>query len=257
MSRMMSGARRLSGTPSYLMNLTGWTIRVSLAAVLLALPGGRAGAQAASSNDDGPVAANPDFSRSHPIGNDTVLRMVKAGLDDSIVIQTIETRPGHFDTEPDDLIALKQAGVSPGVIAAMQARSAGLAIRKPQNDAGNANTPSARMTVGPAAVAAGVDEIGVYYKDRDGQWTPLKTERVQFKSGAWAKSTFTNNIVKQDLIGRGVRFPALPAQVARARVPCENRRRFPLRNRLGPRRGGISPPQDGSADVYLYRAQGH
>jgi hypothetical protein len=41
----------------------------------------------------------------------------------------------------------------------------------------------------------------VYYQDNDGQWVPLKTERVQFKSGGWVKSTLTNNIVKQDLNG--------------------------------------------------------
>lgn len=167
-------------------------------AILVLASGGRAGAQAANASDEGPVAPKLDVSRTHAIDNETVLRMVKAGLDDSIIIQTIEIRPGHYDTEPDDLIALKQAGVSPGVIAAMQARSAGLPTRAKLSEPAG---PSARMTVGPAAVAAGVDEIGVYYKDKDGEWTPLKTERVQFKSGGWVKSTLTNNIIKQDLNG--------------------------------------------------------
>ena len=73
------------------------------------------------------------------------------------------------------------------VIAAMQAHSAGLAVR----------------TAGPnpTALAPGLDEIGVYYKDKDGQWVPLKSERVEFKSGGWLKSAVTNNIVKQDQNG--------------------------------------------------------
>lgn len=154
-----------------------------------------AAAQVAASSDDGPVTPGGDVVRAHPIGNDTIVKMSKAGLDDTVIVQTIETQAGHYDTAPDDLIALKSAGVSGRVIAAMQARSAGLVIR--HNDAGGRTGPGASA----AAVAAGVDEIGVYYKDRDGVWTPLRTERVQFKSGGWAKSTFTNNIVKQDLNG--------------------------------------------------------
>jgi hypothetical protein len=115
--------------------------------------------------------------------------MSKAGLDDSVIIQTIQTQPGHYDTSPDTLIALKNAGVSQQVIAAMQARTAGLVFH-------------AKDKIDPAPLSAGVDEIGVYYQDRKtGEWLPLKTERVQFKSGGWAKSTFTHDIIKQDMNG--------------------------------------------------------
>jgi hypothetical protein len=116
--------------------------------------------------------------------------MAKAGLDDTVILQTIQTQPGRYETSPDDLIALKGAGVSQRVIAAMQARSAGLSARH-----------AAAGTADPAPLATGIDEIGVYYKDTDSQWVPLKTERVQFKSGGWLKSTATYNIVKQDQNG--------------------------------------------------------
>ena len=46
-----------------------------------------------------------------------------------------------------------------------------------------------------------MDEIGVYYKDKDESWIPLKTELVQYKSGGWLKSAATHDIVKQDLNG--------------------------------------------------------
>ena len=142
-----------------------------------------------TSAEDGPLPSSGDVSRAHFINNDTIIKMTKAGLDDTVIIQTIQTQPGHYSTTPDDLIALKNAGVSQQVIAAMQARAAGLAFHPNEK-------------VNPAPLSAGVDEIGVYYQDtRTGEWLPLKTERVQFKSGGWVKSTFTDGIIKQDMNG--------------------------------------------------------
>ncbi len=139
--------------------------------------------------DDGPLQPSSDVAKPHLIDNDAIIKMSKAGLDETVIIQTIQTQPGHYDTSPDSLITLKNAGVSQQVIAAMQARSAGLAFH-------------ASEKINPAPLSAGVDEIGVYYQDKKtGEWIPLKTERVQFKSGGWAKSTFTHNIVKQDMNG--------------------------------------------------------
>ena len=153
---------------------------------------------------DGPALPKADVSHQHAITNDTIVKMSKAGLDDTVIVQTIQTQPGAYDTSPDDLIALKDAGVSQRVIAAMQARTAGLAIR------------SGKPSVDPAPLAAGVDEIGVYYQDKDGGWIPLKTERVQFKSSGWLKSTVTHDIIKQDQNGHldGPKSPlALPTGV--------------------------------------------
>ena len=82
-------------------------------------------AQSATS-DDGPLQPSSDVSKPHFIDNDAIVKMSKAGLDDAVIIQTIQTQPGHYDTSPDNLISLKNAGVSQQVIAAMQARSAGL-----------------------------------------------------------------------------------------------------------------------------------
>jgi hypothetical protein len=51
--------------------------------------------------------------------NDDVVKMVKAGLEDSIIIAKIKTSKCQFDTEPDTLITLKQSGVSSAVLRAM------------------------------------------------------------------------------------------------------------------------------------------
>lgn len=56
--------------------------------------------------------------------NDSIIKMVKAGLSDDVVIATVNASPGQYSTAPDALIALKQAGVSDKVIAAVVSRSA-------------------------------------------------------------------------------------------------------------------------------------
>jgi hypothetical protein len=51
--------------------------------------------------------------------NDDILKMAKAGLDDSIIIAKIKSSNCQFDTAPDTLIGLKQNGVSSAVLRAM------------------------------------------------------------------------------------------------------------------------------------------
>ena len=46
-----------------------------------------------------------------------------------------------------------------------------------------------------------VNEIGVYYKDRNGTWQPMESEVVHIKSGGFIKSTLTRGIIKEDRNG--------------------------------------------------------
>lgn len=142
---------------------------------------------------DGPLQSGHDYSRPRPLDNDTLLRMHAAGLGDDVLIQTVRLQPGHYDTNPDQLIALKKAGLSDAVLAAMQqhnAQAAGLASHP---------VPTAQSKL--TAASAGLDEIGVYYRGKTGEWIPLHTERVVFKQGGAMKSLLTNNIVKKDMNG--------------------------------------------------------
>ena len=125
--------------------------------------------------------------------NESIIKMVKAGLSDDIVISTINSQPAKYSTGPDDLISLKSAGVSDKVIGAMVAKSSG-------SPAGA--TPAAPATA-PAAVPAGagpVNEVGVYY-NKGGAWTDLNPEVVNFKTGGVLKSIGTAGIVKGDVNG--------------------------------------------------------
>ena len=54
--------------------------------------------------------------------NDAIMKMTKAGLGDDLILSSIKAQPGQFSTGADDLIALKTAGVSDKVIAAMMGK---------------------------------------------------------------------------------------------------------------------------------------
>lgn len=157
-----------------------------LTAVLL--PGASLLARAQDDVAEGPL--NPPKVRKPAVLTDeAVMRMTEAGLDQALILQTVRTQPGEYQTGPDDLIALKNAGVSSAVIAAMVAHGSGLAEHAAERP----------VTVVP--LAPDVDENGVYYKDHDGKWVLVWPELVHYQSGGWIKSTVTHGIVKKDRNG--------------------------------------------------------
>jgi hypothetical protein len=128
------------------------------------------------------------------LNNESIIKMVNAQLSDDVIITTINASPGAYDTTPDALIALKQAGVSSKVIAALVAKSAPV----PSDSA----APSTPDTAAPSApLPSGVDNIGAYYKDSGGNWQPLPTEVVIFQSGGMIKHVASAGLMKEDLNG--------------------------------------------------------
>lgn len=61
------------------------------------------------------------------LNNDAVIKLVKAGLSDDLIVSTINAQAGTYDTSTDGLIALKTAGVSDKVVAAMVAKASAVA----------------------------------------------------------------------------------------------------------------------------------
>ncbi len=133
----------------------------------------------------GAVPAHPASADPAAMSNDTVLRMHSAGLADDLILQTINTQPGQYDTSAETLIALKKAGLSDPILSAMS--------NKARKQITNLNTAPIQLSP--------VNEIGVYYKDARGQWTPMESEIVHIKSGGFIKSTLTHNIIKEDRNG--------------------------------------------------------
>ena len=133
------------------------------------------------------LAFSPLLFAQQALNNDAVVKLVKAGLSDDLVISTINASRGTYDTSADAVVALKKAGASDKVIAAVVAK---------------ASTPvTAAPALSPSALPAGVDKVAVYYKDSGNKWQQLPCENVVFQSGGLLKHIATAGLVKQDLNG--------------------------------------------------------
>jgi hypothetical protein len=67
------------------------------------------------------------------LNNDSVLKMVKAGLSDSVVLDMVRSSPGQYDLTTDRVIDLKHAGVTENVLRAMIAKGEKNANANPQD----------------------------------------------------------------------------------------------------------------------------
>lgn len=59
------------------------------------------------------------------LSNESVIKMLKAGISEEVVANSIAGHAGKYLLSPDDLIALKNAGASDRVLAAMISKNAG------------------------------------------------------------------------------------------------------------------------------------
>jgi hypothetical protein len=118
------------------------------------------------------------------LNNDSVIKMVKAGLGEDVIVSMIKTQPGKYKVDPDGVIELKQAGISEKIMNAM--------IEK--------NSNGSTTSIVPAAAPV-VDEVGIYYMNKDNKWVELLPEVVNWKTGGVLKRMATDGIVKGDVNG--------------------------------------------------------
>jgi hypothetical protein len=123
------------------------------------------------------------------LNNDAILKLVKAGMGEDLIVNMINTQPGIYSVSADDLIALKSGGASDKVIGAMVMKKSG-----------GASSPAPAGPTTSTPVDAAPHEIGVYYK-KGGAWTDLEPEVVNFKTGGVLKTIATEGIVKGDING--------------------------------------------------------
>lgn len=88
------------------------------------------------------LAFCPVLLAQQAMNNDAVLKLVKAGLSDDLIITTINSAPGTYDASADGLIALKQGGASDKVVSAILTKSSG-GTSAPPPAAAPAPTPAA------------------------------------------------------------------------------------------------------------------
>jgi hypothetical protein len=140
------------------------------------------------------VAAMPAVAQ-QGLTNADIVKMQSAGLSESIILASVNGQPAAYDTSADGLLALKKAGVTDAVVAAMISRNA--AMKSGVSNPAGTNVPAAA----PAGPPPGVDEIGVYYQDKDKAWHSIPSEIVNTKSGGLLKSIASDGIVKGDMNG--------------------------------------------------------
>jgi hypothetical protein len=160
----------------------------------------------------------PMLSAQTELSNDSVVKMVKAGLSAEIVVSMVNSQPGHYNVSADSLIALKKSGVGDTIISAMIAHSAGGGAPAAGGPAGATTATTSWSAAGGAAPASapasgaaqalganglppGIDSVGMYFKDKEGNWTELGAEVVNFKTGGALKHIGTAGIIKGDLNG--------------------------------------------------------
>jgi hypothetical protein len=136
------------------------------------------------------IAQNPALSSAD------ILRMTQAGLSDDLIVATINSKAGKYDTSADGIIALKNAGLSDRVVAAIVARAAGPAALA-SSDAKTA-TPA---TIPDSSDPAGQHDPGVYLLtvDHSGKQNMVFIDRAgsgNEKTSGILSHAFTYGIVK-------------------------------------------------------------
>jgi hypothetical protein len=141
-----------------------------------------------------------------PLDDNSIITLLKGGISDDVIISTVNASRGYYDTSANGLIALKRAGASDRVIAAIVVKNAKNASEKPTifpAPAPDPAPPPKAAAVLPAAPAIPleVDSIGVYYKSGNGSWQEVNAEVVNFKTGGVLKRVATVGVIKGDLNG--------------------------------------------------------
>jgi hypothetical protein len=144
------------------------------------------------------------------LNNQTVIKLVKAGLSEDLIITTINSSAGKYDTSANGLIALKKAGATDKEVAAIVLKASGASaaaptaapvVPVPVNQAPGGSASKGLVFL-PGALPAGVDSIGVYYLDKDGsRWQEVPAEIVNFKAGGALKHYASAGVLKGEMMG--------------------------------------------------------
>jgi hypothetical protein len=149
-----------------------------------------------------------------PLTNESIIKMVKAGLSEDVILTMVRSQPASYALAADQLIALKSAGVSDRVVAGMVERSAGGTSSRTTGAtpaagtvaSGDANDPMAPHDSG----------IYLYAKDRNGEYKLTVLEQAAYqgsKTGGLLGTALTYGIKKAKMKA------VIPGQHASIRTP--------------------------------------
>ncbi|HMZ80534.1 MAG TPA: hypothetical protein PLL06_12605, partial [Acidobacteriota bacterium] len=84
--------------------------------------------------------------------NESIVKLVKAGLGDELIVNMINTQPGNYRVTPDDILGLKEQGISEKILGAMINKGVAPAPNKPGGSEGT------------VALSNYPTEVGLYVK---------------------------------------------------------------------------------------------
>jgi len=118
------------------------------------------------------MAICPVLIAQQALNNDAVIKLVKAGLSDDLIVSTINASIGTYNTSTDGIIALKAAGVSDKVVAAVVAKASAptpVPPLAPMTATADPDDPSAPHDPGVYILTAGPDgKRKMLFIDRSG-----------------------------------------------------------------------------------------
>jgi hypothetical protein len=102
------------------------------------------------------IAIGPSaFAQQKPLTNDDVITMVKSGMQESVVVSAIQSRPGKFSTSTSELVRLHKAGVTENELNAMIAASSkGISGGAVPSSSSQTSTPSVPKSRLPTLIVA-------------------------------------------------------------------------------------------------------
>lgn len=176
------------------------------------------------------LALCPLLIAQQALSNDAVIKLVKSGMSDDLILVAINAQPGSYDTSADGLIALKSAGVSDKVVAAIVLKAAAnpaptalapapAAVPAPVPEPAPAPPVVPAVTPAPPVAAEpsrppGIDVAGVYYKEQSGAWTPIPPEIVTARAGFSVGESKVGSVKGHILGGKAKVSAALPVTLA-------------------------------------------
>lgn len=152
-----------------------------------------------------------------PLTNDSVIKMVKSGLSEDIILAMVKSQPAKYSLTPEQLIGLKSAGISDKVVAAMVERNAGGGASGAV--AATGATPAAgTVSTGDPNDPTSAHDSGIYLhaKDRNGEYKLTVLEQAAYqgsKTGGLLGTALTYGIKKAKMKA------VIPGQHASIRTP--------------------------------------
>jgi hypothetical protein len=119
------------------------------------------------------------------LNNDAISKLVKAGLSDELIVSTVNSQPGSYDTSVDGLVALKTAGVSDKVVTAIVAKaSASSSTLTAHSESPSSGSPIASVEAAqsPVATPAPAVQGTALYRAEPGQ--PSNKPRLYLESAS-------------------------------------------------------------------------